>query len=116
MGPGGGKPGNAHSVGKEKVNIIDQDGYELVERTRRLRQHRAKIFAVERKDQEIVFPRSCQRQEIVLPRSCQIKFSAEKVARRSCATDGVARKKLGAAPESLQRQRNWERGESDQAK
>ena len=30
------KPGSIHSVGKEKVNIIDQDGYELVKRPRKL--------------------------------------------------------------------------------
>ena len=40
VGPaGGGKTRKLQSAGKEKVNIIDQDGYELVNRPKRLGQY-----------------------------------------------------------------------------
>ncbi len=75
------KPGRLQSVGKETVNIIDQDVYEFINKPRRRGFSR---WTPE--DQETVSPRSCQRRDF-----------AEKVARESCLTFGVAKRKFGAA-------------------
>ncbi len=94
MGPGGGKPGSIQSVGKDKVNIIGQDGYEVVKQPRKVGHPRRRSSRWKRKGQETV-----------LPGRCKNKYYAEKLVRRNCVTDGVAKKQFGVAPELLQNAR-----------
>ena len=73
------KPGSVHSVGNEKVNIIDQDGYELVKRPRRLGQFMAEIFAVEAEGPGDITPK-----ELSKTRFCGEGCSKELCNRWSC--------------------------------
>ncbi len=85
------KPGGIRSVGKEKVNIIDEDGYELVKRHGKLGQRMAaEIFAgggsggIRRKH-----PQGVVKEKIV-------RIKLLEACRR-----GGCKGKFGVAPESL---------------